>query len=61
MLTIVQENLDENFGIKKTLEITLVVLTLVSITSVQENRGGKPDAARPAAGVLASIFGSEFV
>ena len=47
-----QENLDEEFEIKKTLEITLVGLTRV-------NRGGRPDAARPAADVLASIFGSE--
>ena len=58
-LTIVQENLDENFEIKKTLEITLVGLTLVRLTSVQENRGGRPDAARPAVDALGSMFWSE--
>ena len=54
-----QENLEDNFEIKKTLGITLVGITSVRLTSVQENRGGRPDAARPAANVLASIFGSE--
>ena len=51
-----QENLDEKFEIKKTLEITLVGLTSVRLTSVQENRGGRPDAARPAA----DVFGIHF-
>ena len=53
-----QENLEENFEIKKILEITLVGLTHVRLTSVQENRGGRLDAARPAADVLGLIFGS---
>ena len=44
---------------KKILKITLVGLTVVRLTIVQENRGGRPDAARLAANVLASIFGSE--
>ena len=41
------------------LEIALVVLIVVRLTSVQENWRGRPDAARPAADVLGSIFGSE--
>ena len=53
------ENLEENFEIKKTLEITLVGLTNVTPTSVQENPGGMPDAARLAADVLGTIFGSK--
>ena len=56
-----QESLDDNFEIKNTLEITLVGLTLLRHTSVQENRCGRPDAARPAADVSASVFGSETV
>ena len=47
----VQENLEDNFEIKKTLGITLVGFTLVRLTRVQENRGGRPDAARLAADV----------
>ena len=58
-LTNVQETLEENFETTKTLEITLVGLTVVRLSSVQENRGGRPDAARPAAGVLGFIFGSK--
>ena len=56
ILTNVQENLEENFEIRKTLEITLVGLTRVRLPSVQENRGGRPDAARPAADVLGFVF-----
>ena len=41
-----QENLEGNFEIWKTFEILLVSLTKVRFTSVQENRGGRPDAAR---------------
>ena len=44
---------------QENLEITLVGLTWVRLTSVQENWGGRPDAAGPAADVTASIFGSE--
>ena len=55
ILTNVQENLEDYFEIKKTLGITLGI-TWVRLTSVQENRGGRPDAARPADDVLGSIF-----
>ena len=48
MLTIVQENLDENFEMRKPLKSRLWVL----LASVLKNRGGRPDAARPAADVL---------
>ena len=54
-----QENLEDNFEIKKTLGITLVGITRVRLTSVQENRGGRPDAARPAADAWGSILCSE--
>ena len=50
-------NLDEDFEIKKTFEITLVGLIEVKFTRVQENRGGRPDVARPAADVSGSISG----
>ena len=56
ILTNLQENCEENFEIKKTLEITLVSITQVKLTSVQENRGGRSDAARPAADALGSFF-----
>ena len=59
ILTNVQENLEENFEIEKTLGITLVSITVVRLTRVQENREGRPDAARPAADALGSIFWSE--
>ena len=59
ILTNVRENLEENFEIKKTLGITLVSITMVRPTSVQENRGGRQDVARPAADVLGSVFGSK--
>ena len=50
-----QENLEDNFEIKKTLGNTFVGITMVRLTSVQENRGGRPDAATPAADVLGSM------
>ena len=53
ILTNVQENLEDDF------EITRVGLTWVRLTSVQANRGGRPDEARPAVDVLGSVFGSE--
>ena len=49
ILTIVQEHLENNSEIKNTFEITLV----------QENLGGRPDAARPPADVLGSVFEPE--
>ena len=54
-----QENLAGELEIRKTFEIALVSLTEVILTSVQENRGGRPDAARLTAGTFGSIFGSE--
>ena len=54
-----QGNLEDNFEIKTTIGITLVGITTVRLTSVQENRGGRPDAARPADGRFGSIFWSE--
>ena len=47
-----QERLEDIFEIKKTLGITLVSITLVRLTSVLGNRGGRPDAARPRTDVL---------
>ena len=41
-----RENLEGNLEIRKTFEIALVSLTNVRLTGVQENRGGRPDAAR---------------
>ena len=60
-LTNVQENLEGHFERRKTFEIALVSLTPVRLISVQENRGGRQDAARPAVDALGSIFGSETV
>ena len=54
-----QENLEENLEIKKTLGITLVSITLVRLTSVQEIRGGRPDAARPAVDALGAYSGEK--
>ena len=54
-----QENLEDNFEIKNTLGISLVGITSVRLTSVQENRGGRTDTARPAVDALRSIFWSE--
>ena len=54
-------NVQDNFEIKKTLGITLEGITWVRFKSVQEDRGGRPDAARPAVDVLGSIFWSEIV
>ena len=56
ILTNAQENLEDNFEIKKTLRITLVGILSVRLTNVQENWGGGPDAARPAVGRVGSIF-----
>ena len=47
---------EENFEIKKTLGITLAGITDVRLTSVQENRGGRPDAARLADDVFGVYF-----
>ena len=55
-----QASLEDNVEIKKTLGISLVGITPVSVTSVQENQGGRLDAARPADGRFGSIFWSEF-
>ena len=56
-----QENLEGLFEIKKNFEVALVSLTEVRPTSVQTNRGGIPDAARPTAGAFGHIFGSEIL
>ena len=56
-----QENIEGNFEIRKTFEIALVSLTSVRLTSGQENRGGRPDVARPTADVFGIIFGSEIL
>ena len=42
-----QESLEGNIEIRKSFEIALVSFTNVRLTSVQENRGRRPDAARP--------------
>ena len=55
ILTNAQE-IEENFEIKETLGITLVGITTVRLTSLQENRGGRPDAVRLAVNALESIF-----
>ena len=59
IFTNVQENVEEHSEIKKTIGITLVGINTVRLTSVQENMGGRPDAARPAADVLGSMCGLE--
>ena len=58
LLVLLQQdtNLELHFEIRTTFEIALVSLTLVRLTSVQENVGGKLDAARPTVDALGSIF-----
>ena len=56
----VQENLEGNLEIRKTFEIALVSLnTLLRLTSVYENRGGRLDAARPTGDAFGTISASE--
>ena len=58
-LTRMQEHLKGNFEIRKTFEMALVSLTDVRLTSVQENRGGRPDTARPTVDALGFILYSK--
>ena len=59
--TNVQKKLEGNFELRKTFEIALESLTWVRLTSVQENRGGRPDTARPTVDAFGTIFGSEIM
>ena len=51
-----QENLEGDFEMEKTLETALVSITWSRLTNEQGNRGGRPDAATPTVDVFGVYF-----